>query len=677
MADSTWLSLDDAAAFLGMGKTALYASAREGRIPAQKLGKKWVFEKSRLEAWLRGNQPMNSFFLQLTPQIDGNPELRDPQREGYQRTYEFFRAGKNKALLQIPVGCGKTGLAAILPLGIAAGRVLIIAPNLTIKEGLFEAMDITNRQKCFWRKAGVLPPAEMVAGPLACTLESGNISVVNKCHIVITNVQQLVTNAEKWLEQFQPDFFDMIVVDEAHHSAAMSWQVVFDRFPKAKIILMTATPFRSDRQEIDGELIFRYPFRSATLKGYIKRLKASYVAPSEIELGFTDERGRVYTLEEVLNLKTEDWFSRGVALASLCNKHIVDSSLEKLEELRLTGTKHQLIAVACSINHAQQIRSLYVERGFSAEVIHSKQKPEEQADILAALRNGTLDCIVQVQMLAEGFDHPKLSVAAIFRPFRSLAPYIQFVGRILRTVVQNDPNHPDNMGHIVTHLGMNLDERLKEFKEFEADDEAFWEKVIGGEEPEVPKAVTDGDSRLRAGERVVVHGEVVDALWEEDFTSVDDQYVIDDLKDRLKSYGLDPSQAETLFKAAQQPAMRKHKPAEPFAVLPQREWEEARKRLNEQAKHLAKIVLNHVQLNPQGIELTYKYKTLNLTGKNNFVSALTMVNKEIEKRLGKERSAASTEEFKAVMAQQDDILQLLARRVRKAKAIYEQKEAEG
>ena len=58
-------------------------------------------------------------------------------------------------------------------------------------------------------------------------------------------------------------------------------------FPAAKVIHLTATPFRSDRQELDGELVFRYPFRSATLKGYIKRLRASYVAPAEIELGFS------------------------------------------------------------------------------------------------------------------------------------------------------------------------------------------------------------------------------------------------------------------------------------------------------------------------------------------------------------------------------------------------------
>jgi superfamily II DNA or RNA helicase len=187
-------------------------------------------------------------------------------------------------------------------------------------------MDITNRQKCFWRKAAVLSPEQMMSGPFACTLDSGNLSVATKSHLVITNVHQLATNVDKWLTQFPDDFFDMIIVDEAHHSAAASWQKVIDRFPKAKVILLTATPFRSERQELDGELVFRYPFRNATLKGYIKRLKASYVAPSTIELGFTDASGRTYTLDEVLELKREDWFSRGVALARLCNQHIVDSS---------------------------------------------------------------------------------------------------------------------------------------------------------------------------------------------------------------------------------------------------------------------------------------------------------------------------------------------------------------
>jgi DNA repair protein RadD len=670
-----WFSLEQTASYLGMGKTALYALARDGRIPARKLGKKWIFEKAGLDTWVRANQPVQMFFLNLDFKIEGNENLRDPQRDGYLRTYEFFRAGKNKAILQIPVGCGKTGLASLLPLGLAAGRVIVIAPNLTIKAGLYEAMDITNRQKCFWRKARVLGQDQMLSGPLACTLDSGNISVATKSHVVITNVQQLATNVDKWLTQFPDDFFDMIIIDEAHHSAADSWQKVIDRFPKAKVILLTATPFRSDRQELDGELVFRYPFRNATLKGYIKRLKASYVAPSSIDLGFSDTDGRTYTLEEVLKLKEEDWFSRGVALARLCNQHIVDSSLEKLEQLRQSGTQHQLIAVACSINHAREIRSLYRERGFSAEYIHSKQTEDEQGAILAALRNGTLDCIIQVQMLGEGFDHPKLSVAAIFRPFRSLAPYIQFVGRIMRVIVQNDPGHPDNVGHIVTHLGMNLDQRLKEFKEFESDDQAFWEKVIGGDEPEPPQEVLDGVARLRASERVVVHGEIVESLWEEDFTEIEDKEIVEDLRERLKLYGLDASQAEEMVKKAQQSPLRKRPPSEPFMVQPQRQWEEARKRLNEQAKRLANLLLNHVALTHAGTELTYKYKSLKLTGRNNYVSALMMVNAEMQKRLGKDRSEASTEEFRNLLDNLDDILQLLARRVRKVKADYDKDKA--
>ena len=673
--DSTWLSLEETAVYLGMGKTALYTFAREGRIPVRKIGKKWVFEKTGLDAWVRAKQPLESFFLNLDFNIEHNAFLREPQHDGYLRTNEFFRSGKNKAILQIPVGCGKTGLAALLPFGLAEGRVIVIAPNLTIRKGLYDAMDITNRQQCFWRKARVLNKDQMMSGPMACTLETGNISVATKSHIVITNIQQLATNVDKWLTQFPDDFFDMIIVDEAHHSAAASWQKAIEHFPSAKVIHLTATPFRSDRQEIDGELVFRYSFRSATLKGYIKRLKASYVVPSEIELGFRDQSGSTYSLDEILKLKEEEWFSKSVALSDPCNQHIVDTSLEKLEELRLSGTRHQLIAVACSINHARDIRSLYQARGYNTDIIHSKKSIDKQAAILNALHNGTLDCIVQVQMLGEGFDHPKLSVAAIFRPFRTLAPYVQFVGRIMRVIVQNDPMHPDNVGHIVTHLGMNLDERLKEFKQFENDDQAFWNKVIGGDEPEVPTTVIDGSARLTAAERLIVHGEIVDSLWEEDFATIEDRQIVEDFRDRLRLFGLDPDQAEEMVKKARRAAMRKRAPSEPFLVQPQREWEEARKRLYEQAQRLAKLLLNHVELSMAGTELTYKYKSLNIAGKNNYVSALMMVNREINKQLGKERAQASTEEFRQVLDNLDGLLQTVVRRVYRAKVEYERTKA--
>lgn len=669
---SGWLSVDEASEYLGIGKTVLYKLARQEKIPVSKFGKKWTFEKEQLDKWARSNKPIQFFFTSLDFNIESNKNLREPQRDAYLRTSEFFNAGKNKAIIQIPVGCGKSGLAALLPLGMAHGRVLIISPNLTIKKGLYEAMDITNRRECFWRKTKILSDAQMISGPFVCTLETGNISVAEKVHIVITNIHQLVTNVDKWLTQFPDKFFDMIIVDEAHHSAADSWKKVLERFPEAKIIHMTATPFRSDRQEIDGELVYRYPFRSATLKGYIKRLKASYIAPSEIALEFIDSQEKIYTLDDVLRLKEEDWFSREIALAKPCNQHIVDNSLQKLEELRQTGTKHQLIAVACTINHAKDIRSMYQERGYKAEVIHSEQNKDKQEKILADLKNGTLDCIIQVQMLGEGFDHPKLSVAAIFRPFRTLAPYIQFVGRIMRVIVQKDPSHPDNLGHIVTHLGMNLDQRLKEFKQFENDDEAFWGKVIGGDEPEIPKAVREGSTRLTVDERMLaINNEIVDSLWEEDFTTAEDKHIIDDLREKLKSLGLDPDRAEEIVKKSRTHGITRRSPTEPFLKQPQKEWEEAKKRLDEQAKRTAKILLNNVGLQITGTEIPYKYSNLNIRAKNNFVGAVMMVNNEINKKLGKNRKDCSTEEFKAVIDSLEKILRVLVRRIKKSQSDYE------
>lgn len=669
----SWLSVEEAAEYLKMGKTVLYALARDGRMPANKIGKKWTFEKEQLDKWVRSSQPIETFFKSIDFNIESNQSLREPQRDGYLRIYEFFNAGKNKAIIQIPVGCGKSGLAALLPLGIACGRVLIIAPNLTIKVSLYTGMDITNRPKCFWRKTQVLQNVDMLSGPLACTLETGNVSVAEKAHIVITNIQQLATNVDKWLTQFSEKFFDMIIIDEAHHSAADSWKKVLAKFPDAKVIHMTATPFRSDRQEIDGELVYRYSFRSATLKGYIKRLKANYVAPSEIQLEFSDEKQRKYTLDEVLKLKEADWFSRSVALAKPCNEHIIDNSLEKLEELRQTGTKHQIIAVACSINHGKEIRSMYRERSYNAEIIHSQQTEEEQKKVINDLKNGTLDCIIQVQMLGEGFDHPHLSIAAIFRPFRTLAPYIQFVGRIMRVIVQKDPAHPDNMGHIVSHLGMNLDQRLKEFKQFENDDEVFWKKVINGDEPEVAKTVRDGSARLTATESgVVITDEIVESLWEEDFNTIEDKHIIDDLREKLKALGLDPNEAEEVVKRSKSLGITQRPPAEPFPIQPHREWGESRKRIDEQAKRIAKILLNNVNLQIAGREIPFKYISLGIRAKNNYVAALIMVNNEINKQLGKDREKCSTSEFKSVLDSVDDILQVLVRKLKKVMSDYDQ-----
>ena len=435
---------------------------------------------------------------------------------------------------------------------------------------------------------------------------------------------------------------------------------------------LTATPFRSDRQELEGELIFRYPFKSASIKGYVKKLKVSYVTPSELTFTMKGEE-RTFTFEQVIEMKEDEWFSRGVALSPPCNVSIVDNSLEKLEQLRQTGTKHQLIAVACSINHARQIRSLYQERGYEAAIVHSS--PDKEADerandeVMRHLYNGILDCIVQVQMLGEGFDHPKLSVAAIFRPFRSLAPYIQFVGRILRVVVQNDPTHPDNYGHIVTHVGMNLDELLKRFRMFENDDQKFWEEVTGGKEPDPPKEVLDGSARMKLHEDMIVQSEIVEQLFEENFATADDADIQHDLEKKLDALGLDPRLAKQVVQKSRSDALGPAVAlaAQAFSKIPAKQWKEAKRRLDEEARRTAKVLLNRVELRPEGVEIPRKLMP-EIGALNNAIAGYIMVNKAIAKNIGdgRKRPEWSFEEFVAASEALPDILNNLVRQIKQA-----------
>ena len=76
---SNWLTLDEASEYIGLGKTALYELARESKIPSNKVGKKWLFNKSDLDAWIRGNIPIEKFFVSVEANIEENLQLREPQ----------------------------------------------------------------------------------------------------------------------------------------------------------------------------------------------------------------------------------------------------------------------------------------------------------------------------------------------------------------------------------------------------------------------------------------------------------------------------------------------------------------------------------------------------------------------------------------------------------------------
>ena len=93
----------------------------------------------------------------------------DPQREGYDAIQRYFQDSDKPCYVQLPVGCGKTGLVGLTPFGLASGRVLIVAPNLTIRMNIIRELDVSN-MNCFYRKRGVFLPTK---GPYVTELKTG------------------------------------------------------------------------------------------------------------------------------------------------------------------------------------------------------------------------------------------------------------------------------------------------------------------------------------------------------------------------------------------------------------------------------------------------------------------------------------------------------------------------
>jgi DNA repair protein RadD len=606
-----------AAEYVGVSAQTLRRWDRDGRLPAVKRPgsnhryyRRSDLEEFRLE-YRRAQDAAGavSVFATANADIEANDLLREPQREAHRAVRSHFASSKSPGILQIPVGCGKTGIIATLPFGIADGRVLVITPNLTIRKGVQDALDITSRE-CFWTKTRVL--SDFTAGPWTAVLDgpAANVHDAIESDFVVTNVQQLASRADRWLPKFPPDFFDLILVDEGHHAPAESWQKVFRRFPEAKVVSLTATPFRADEKQMHGELLYKFSFTKAMVQGYIKQIHSRNVAPAELYFTYSDDKSAMLTLEEVLELREEAWFRRGVALSPECNRHIVEASIQQCNAMRAeTGVKHQVIAAACSVDHARQVAALYDECGYVAAEIHSDMEEDEQDAVLERLRTSALDCVVQVQMLGEGFDHPRLSVGAIFRPFRSLAPYIQFVGRVMRVVQQNKPDHPDNQGHVISHVGLNNDERWSEFRELDLEDQELihgW--VAGNQDDESSDGnSTDEPRSRRFDDGMLVNNEILANFIDQSYLDPTDDRVLDEMLARDVAPGVTLGDITTIEQLravllAKQALQLTETPTS-IPVSPQRRRQASRKRLNQRVGSVANRVLDDLGLPRQGRQL--------------------------------------------------------------------------
>lgn len=408
------------------------------------------------------NEYDRNYFMLANPNIFENNNLRDPQIEGYLKVYDHFIVNNKKthAIVVLPTGVGKTGLMGLLPYHICTGKVLIVTPQLTIKDTVIDSLDPDNPES-FWYKRNIFSKIDHTPVLIEYDKDMSQ-EIMDAANIVVLNIHKLQSRLEKSpLNFLSKDYFDMIIIDEAHHSAANTWIETINHFDKAKVVKLTGTPIRSDGVDLAGELVYRYKLSQAMAKGYVKSLRNFEYIPEELYLTLDKDETVKYTVTEILEkgIREEDWVRRSVAFSKECSIRVVETSIKKLEDKRSdrSNVPHKIIAVACSISHAEQIKQIYLDKGYRAEIIHSKQNYIEQCRIKKDIDNHRLDIIINVAMLGEGYDHPYLSIAAIFRPFKSLLPYEQFIGRVLRVIPDHEVTKPeDNIADIVSHKNIEL-----------------------------------------------------------------------------------------------------------------------------------------------------------------------------------------------------------------------------
>jgi len=413
-----------------------------------------------------------SYFMSANANIIENTNLREPQIEAYEKIFEHFVERKNTehALVVLPTGTGKTGLMGIAPYGISAGRVLIITPQTVIRDSVLGSLDPLY-SKNFWLFTRVFENYDELPSVIEYE-KSITDEVLNSADIIILNVHKLQERLDSSLLRRVPsDFFDFIIIDEAHHSEANTWKRALSYFNNAKVLKVTGTPFRSDGKKIEGKEIYTYSLGKAMAYGYIKSLEKIDYIPGKIYLTLDQNSEKLYTLNEIreMGLKDEEWIQRSVALSKESNMSIVEQSIKFLKEKKeKTNNPHKIIAVACSIWHAEQIKELYEEKGYKCSIVHSELEKHERENEFRKIEQNEVEVVINVAMLGEGYDHKFLSIAAIFRPFKSLLPYAQFIGRVLRSISESDVNgnlsEEDNIAAAIHHKELGLDELWNYYK---------------------------------------------------------------------------------------------------------------------------------------------------------------------------------------------------------------------
>lgn len=244
---------------------------------------------------------------------------------------------------------------------------------------------------------------------LGCAVEKAESSCLDAWfRVVVGSVQTLMR--ESRLARFPADYFDAIIIDEAHHVLADSYMRILEHFPDAKVLGVTATPDRGDMRNLGSvfeTLAYEYTMPRAIKEGYLCPIKALTV-PLKLDLtGVSAQAG---------DFKAADL---GTAL---------DPYLYQIaDEMAKTCADRKTVVFLPLIATSQKFRGILLERGFRADEINGNS--EDRAEKLAAFARGDTNVLCNSMLLTEGWDCPSVDCIVVLRPTKIRSLYVQMVGR--------------------------------------------------------------------------------------------------------------------------------------------------------------------------------------------------------------------------------------------------------
>jgi superfamily II DNA or RNA helicase len=241
----------------------------------------------------------------------------------------------------------------------------------------------------------------------------------------VASVQTLVRRLEHVREP------DLIVIDEAHHATAGAWASVLNRWPQARVLGVTATPARLDGKGLGSvfdDLIRGPEVTNLIEDGYL--CKPMYYAPKTV------------SMEGVHKVAGD--FNRA-EMSERMDKPTITG--DAVTHYRKYADGLPCVVFCTGVKHAEHVAQAFNASGYRFAILDGTLSPEERAKRVLGLSSGTLQGLVTVEIVSEGFDLPVVACAILLRPTASLSLHLQQVGRVLRIA----PGKPRAI--ILDHVG--------------------------------------------------------------------------------------------------------------------------------------------------------------------------------------------------------------------------------